>query len=134
MADLFILAVFGHLVGDYFLQSKKMALEKSKKGKLALQWCTIHCVLYTLAVCVLTWQFSPWFALSVFVPHWLIDRFSLANHWLKLIRGRTFESAFLSEDAYREFDIPFTAIVYTVVDNSAHFFCLWLSIRFLASY
>ena len=133
MADLFILAIFGHLLGDYFFQNKTMALKKSDKGKIGIQWCTGHCLLYTVLVCLLTWQiFSPWFALSVFIPHWLIDRFSLANLWLKLIRGRTFESAYGGGLGYRDFDVAFTAIVYTIVDNSMHFFCLWISLRLLA--
>lgn len=132
MADLFILAIFGHLLGDYFSQSKVMALKKSDKGKIGIQWCTGHCLLYTAAVCLLTWQiFSPWFALSVFIPHWLIDRFSLANLWLKLIRGRTFESAYTDQYSRQDFSYAFTAIVYTVVDNSMHFFCLWISLRLL---
>ncbi len=132
MADLFIFAVFGHLLGDYFFQNKTMALKKSDKGKIGIQWCTAHCLLYTTTVCLLTWQiFSPWFALSVFIPHWLIDRFSLANFWLKLIRGRTFEAAYSGSFGYRDLDIAFTAIVYTVVDNSMHFFCLWISLRLL---
>lgn len=37
------------------------------------------------------WNPLAWAA--VFVPHWLIDRFSLALVWLRLIGSRTFEEA-----------------------------------------
>lgn len=70
-------------------------------------------------------------AALVFVPHWIIDRWSLASTWLKMVRGRTFEAAFNSKDPYREFDIAFSSIVYTVTDNAMHLICLWLVIRFL---
>ena len=73
---------------------------------------------------------DPAVAALVFVPHWIIDRWSLASLWLKMIRGRTFEAAFNSKDQYREFDIAFTSIVYTVTDNTMHLICLWLVIRF----
>jgi hypothetical protein len=40
--------------------------------------------------------------------------------WLKLIRGRTFESAYLSTNTFRAFDIALTSIVSTVTDSTMH--------------
>jgi len=131
MADLFVLALLGHLVGDYLLQSKYMALHKSDAGLSGFIACTIHVSLYTAAVCMFLETLSPLIAALVFVPHWVIDRWSLASPWLKMIRGRTFEDAYNSKDKYREFDIAFTSIVYTVTDNTMHLVCLWLVIKFL---
>jgi Protein of unknown function (DUF3307) len=128
MERLFILSLFGHLTGDYLLQSKWMALTKSAKGTRGLLACTSHVAIYTIAVCVLVGTWSPVFALAVFAPHWIIDRWSLASLWLKLIRGRTFEAALANKTEYREFDIAFTAIVYTVTDNTIHLLCLWLAL------
>lgn len=131
MAELFILALLGHLVGDYLLQTKYMALTKSKSGYRAALTCTYHVALYTIAVCAFWWTVNPLVAMLIFVPHWIIDRWSLANHWLRLIGGRTFEGAYTSPRRYRDFDVAFTAIVYTVTDNTMHLICMWLVIKFV---
>ena len=131
MADLFVLALLGHLVGDYLLQTKHMALHKSTSGWTGVLTCTFHVAVYTAAMCVFWWTINPLIIALVSVPHWIIDRWSLASPWLKLIRGRTFEAAFNSTDKYREFDIAFTSIVYTVTDNTIHLICLWLVIKFV---
>jgi Protein of unknown function (DUF3307) len=125
MERLFVFALFGHLIGDYLLQSKWMALTKSVAGRDGVNACTVHVAIYTVAVCAMVGTLSPVFAAAVFVPHWIIDRWSLASHWLRLIRGRTFEDALANTTQYREFDIAFTAIVYTVTDNTMHILCLW---------
>lgn len=130
MAELFILALFGHLVGDYFIQTKHMALHKGDKNTRGLIACSSHVLLYSLAVCAFLQTINPPVFLLIYIPHWIIDRWSLANKWLKLIRGRTFEAAYLSTEKYREFDIAFTSIVYTVTDNTMHLFSLWLLIKF----
>ena len=132
MERLFILALFGHLIGDYLLQSKWMALTKARPGAEGFKACTIHVAIYTVAVCALVGTLSPLFALAVFVPHWIIDRWSLASPWLKMIRGRTFEDALANTTTSREFDIAFTAIVYTVTDNTMHALCLWAALFLLA--
>lgn len=119
-----VFAFLGHLVGDYIFQTKKMALEKSKKGSAGFWICTLHVFIYTSFVCIFLIKFSPIFFAMVFIPHWIIDRYSLASVWLKMIKGRTFEDAYASQDKFREFDIAFTSIVYTVVDNTFHLLCL----------
>ena len=131
MADLFIAALLGHLVGDYLLQTKYMALNKSEVGWAGIVPCTVHVSVYTTAVCAFWWTIDPLLVALVFVPHWIIDRWSLATPWLKMIRGRTFDDALKSRDEYREFDIAFTSIVYTVTDNTMHLICLWLVIKFV---
>lgn len=125
MERLFILALLGHLIGDYLLQSKWMALTKSANGFDGIKACTVHVAVYTAAVCAMCWTLSPLFALAVFVPHWVIDRWSLASPWLKMIGGRTFEGA---KD---DWDKAFTAIVYTVTDNTMHLLCLWAALYLL---
>jgi hypothetical protein len=133
MDHLFILAILGHLIGDYLLQSKWMALTKSVPGPEGLRACTIHVAVYTVAVCAVVGTLSPLFALAVFVPHWIIDRWSLASPWLKLIDGRTFEAARANTTPTRDFDIAFTAIVYTVTDNTMHALCLWAAVWWIAA-
>ena len=130
MAELFVLALLGHLTGDYLLQSKAMALGKSQKGNRGAGWCAFHVALYTAAV-ALFWQRYDLVTLAlVFVPHYFMDRYSLGSYWLKLIRGRTFESAYSSTAIYREFDIAFTCLVYAVVDNTFHLLSLLAVIKF----
>jgi len=131
MADLFVLALLGHLIGDYLLQTKHMAFHKSEPGWIGIRTCSFHVFVYTVAICLATGVTRPVTVALIFLPHWIIDRWSLATKWLKLIRGRTFEKAYSSTDKYREFDIAFTSIVYTVVDNTLHLLCLWVVIKFL---
>lgn len=131
MIDIFFGALAGHLLGEFFFQTKTMEIRKKEKGRYGLILCTIHSLIYTFLICLLTWQLAPWFALSIFTTHWVIDRFYLSESWLKLIRGRTFESVYSSAYSYREIDLAFTAPIYLIVDNSMHLFCLWVSIKFL---
>ncbi|MDP3770352.1 MAG: DUF3307 domain-containing protein [bacterium] len=131
MADKFILALLGHLVGDYITQWKYMALHKSDKNWAGVWICSLHAIIYAAAVCLFWQTYSPVTFLAVCIPHWVIDRWSLANTWLSLIRGRTFQAAHASKDTYREFDIAFTSIVYTVTDNTFHLLSLYLVIIYL---
>lgn len=67
-----------HFVGDYYLQSDWMALNKNKKTLP----CLVHVLLYTL--CFL--PFVSWPALAVIgITHFLIDRFGFIKRfiWLK---------------------------------------------------
>ena len=98
---------------------------RASRGGPEIKACTIHVAIYTAAVCLFLWTAHPLVVALIAVPHWLIDRFSAASIWLKIIRGRTFEAAYQSKDPYREFDIAFTSIVYTVTDNTMHLLCLW---------
>lgn len=125
MEGLFVKILFGHLAGDYLFQSKAMAMNKTNKGFGGWLWCLFHCSVYVACVCVTLWRFEPSVIAIVFLTHFPIDRWSLASLWLKLIRGRSFEQAFTSTDQFREFDIVFTSIVYTVVDNTMHLMLMW---------
>lgn len=113
--------VFGHLLADYMFQPKKMAIEKSQNSMI----CFVHCLIYTTCVCgCVAYQnhfFTWWLPLVVFASHYPIDRWSLASHWLKLIKGRDVMDAFRQSDPD-----PFAAMVYAVVDNTMHLFLLWL--------
>jgi len=126
MEDVFTRIVLGHLTADYLLQSKQTALSKSKKGLRGAVCCTIHCVIYATTVCLFLFRFDLLFFSLVFLSHFLIDRWSLAEKWLQLIKGRTFKEALESQDKYREFDVAFSCIVYAVADNTMHLVLLWL--------
>ena len=126
---MFAEVLLGHLVGDYLLQSKSMALGKSEKGWKGIGWCGIHCLIYTASVCLFLWTADPLIFILVFLSHWPIDRWSLASWWLKLIRGRSIVAAYYSKDEFRDVDLSFSVLVYTVADNTMHLILLWLIIK-----
>lgn len=129
MAELFIAAILGHLVGDFMLQPKYMALHKGDQSLEGFWLCTLHVAIYTVAVCAFLQTTDLLVAALVYIPHWIIDKWSLATHWTRLIRGRTFEGAYTSVDKYKSFDISFTCIVYVVNDSGMHALCLWILIK-----
>jgi len=126
MEDIFARIVLGHLTADYLLQSKQTALSKSKKGLRGAVCCAIHCTVYATSVCLFLFRFNLLFFVLVFLSHYPIDRWSLAEKWLKLVKGRSLKEAFGSQDKYREFDVVFSCIVYSVADNTMHLVLLWM--------
>jgi len=129
--DIFAKIVLGHLVGDYLLQSRRMALEKSKNNWQGIAWCTAHSLIYTASVCLFLWTLNPLIIILVFLSHWPFDHWSLGSKWLKLIYGRDFIKAFHSKEKYRDIDLVFSCIVYTVVDNTIHILLIWLITKWL---
>lgn len=130
--------VLGHLAGDYLFQSKQMALRKSEKGWHGIMWCTLHCLIYTVCICLFLWAatsfavaFNPLLMALIFLSHYPIDRWSWGSKWLKMIRGRDFIKAFNSKEKYREIDLSFSCLVYAAVDNTLHLILLWLIIGWL---
>lgn len=126
MADLFIRMLLGHLVGDYLLQSERMAVQKSAAGWQGWAWCLWHCTLYTAAIALFCWKAQPLFLALVFLSHLPIDRWSLAGAWLKRLGGRSISAANSEPHAYREIRIAFACLVYAVADNTMHLVLLWL--------
>jgi hypothetical protein len=127
--------LLGHLVGDYLLQNKWMAMNKSASSIK----CLIHCILYTLAVCVFT-NFHPAWIAIVFASHFIIDRWSLADKWLYLIEARSLRDfidnglndipfhqnqSFAKFWNYHSLRGGFTSIVYTVADNTMHLLLMY---------
>lgn len=128
---MFTRIVLGHLVADYLLQNKRMALEKSEKGINGIIWCTIHSLIYTATICLFLWRIDWLVVLLVFISHWPIDRWSWASKWLKFIKGRDILAAYQSKEEYHEIDLVFSCLVYTVADNTMHLVALWLMNKWL---
>ena len=132
--------LFGHLFGDYVFQNKWMAVNKSASSFKSL----VHCIVYTACICLFTQNFSILWALIVMLSHFPIDRFSIADAWLKLINGRSLSSFLENGDR----DIPeqvnwrnyhslrggFTSIVYTVTDNTMHLALMYFGYLLLNKY
>jgi len=120
MFTIFEKILLGHLVGDYLIQPKEMAIAKSARGFKGLAWCLVHCLLYTLCICLFTATTDPTKIGLIFMSHFPIDRWSLASYWLKIIKGRNFMAAYESKIQFHEIDLTFSAVVYIIVDNTMH--------------
>ena len=133
MNDFFTTLTLGHLVGDYLLQNKWMAMNKAASTLK----CAIHCALYTAAVTATTWPHLhgwQWSAI-IFASHFPIDRWSLADKWLDLINGRSLRDyltngksgipAEMDAENYHALRGGFTALVYAAVDNTMHLLLMW---------
>lgn len=82
------------------------------RGHLA---CTVHCVLYTLAVWACAFWWLPWWGVVVcFAAHWPVDRFRLARKWMRLVGQEQFATGPLA---------PWSVIA---VDNTYHLLTLGL--------
>lgn len=139
--------ILGHLLGDYLLQNEWMAMNKSKftlEGWIA---CTVHCILYTLAICLFMWNFQPIWMIVVFLSHFPIDKFSLAEKYMHYIKGKGMKDYVLKDKwindlqyapkpnkALNRYDMlegGFTSIVYTVTDNSLHLILMWCAYQLI---
>jgi hypothetical protein len=115
--------LLGHLVGDYLLQNDWMAKNKSDNSLIGWLAAFIHCILYTFAVCLIMWNFNWIWILVVFNSHFWIDKFALGIPYLKYIKG-------MEMDDYRgeyhgELTAGFSAVVYTLTDNTMHLLIMW---------
>jgi hypothetical protein len=148
-AILFIWVLLGHCLGDYWFQNDSMARTKSKPGWGGFIACTKHVTIYTLSIMAMIgcafWQTNvphvPWLFLFIFIPHWVIDRYSLAAIWMEWKNGvhpwKVWQSeppnSLLNLETEKRLEqnawnVAFTAFVYIVSDNSLHLLCLWLTI------
>jgi hypothetical protein len=129
MEDMFAAIVLGHLVGDYLLQPVAMALGKSEPDRNGFMECTRHCLLYSAAVCLSLYWYSditnPLVTLAAFATHWPIDRWSLADKWMGLIRSRRPGTTYRN----KELDAAFYVAVYIMTDITLHLVPLWTMLQ-----
>ena len=112
--------MLGHFVGDYLSQNEWLAINKSGPGVKGHVACTIHVLLYTLAIAAFTsWNLA--YLLVVFWPHWLIDRTGFAWHFLALKNG-----SYVKDKVNPN---PWVPPVYIFNDNTLHWVCLWFTVR-----
>ena len=76
-----LLAIIGHLVGDYLLQNDWMALNK----KTRILPCAVHCTIWTLAVTFLAGWYVWWVPLALFATHFAQDHTTVVVRWMKQI-------------------------------------------------
>ena len=134
----FAASMLGHFVGDYTFQNQWMAVGKSHPGWRGHLACTVHVLLYTFAVALFT-GWHPLFLLVVAVPHWIIDRWSLAKYILQWKNGFTMHEVWkdaplcahpapgeLQQNVWK---VAFAAPVYIFNDNTLHWVCLWFTCK-----
>ena len=115
--------LLGHLVGDYLLQTEWMAQNKMNNDWKGWFAAFIHCFIYSIAVCLIMWNWDPIWFVAVFFSHFFIDKFGLGYYYLKHIKGldtRSYRMEYLSE-----LRAGFNAVIYTVTDNTMHIVLMW---------
>lgn len=115
--------IVGHMVGDYLLQNDYMALNK-KKWSLKGWWCcSLHCALYTLAVCAVCGWWTPKLFALVFLSHMALDKTMLVVWWMRLYGS-------FRQTISGEFSMH-VVWCYALVDNTIHLLSLWLIAKYL---
>lgn len=74
----------------------------------------------TIGPSLLALNWHPWLFILIFLTHWPLDFFGVGDKVLKMIKGRTLKQAAEDKSPFAPFNIAFTAIVYTIVDNGIH--------------
>lgn len=120
MEVLLVNIVFGHFIGDFFLQHRLMAENKFLLGTRNLLWGIFHVTIYTITVAVFAQNFTPFFLFGVFVPHLVADRWVFAYHWMRLI-GR---SDLLGHKNPTK--ASFGVVIYVAIDQTYHLGCLYI--------
>ena len=133
--------LLGHLAGDYLFKNEWMAMNKSKNTWIGWLSALVHCVIYTFAICMFMQNFDPIWIVAVFLTHFPIDKFMLAEKYLHFIKGKGLKDYVRKDDWINELKyVPkpnkvlnrydaleggFTALVYTVTDNAMHLILMW---------
>jgi Protein of unknown function (DUF3307) len=124
MKDTLLLAIIGHLVGDYLLQNDWMALNKKVSGPYGNIACVTHCSIWSMAVIV----FSGWYhaihlfdvCTVLFITHYAQDRTDIVRIWMTKINHQP-----------KFVEPPMAPWSLIVVDNVWHILTLWAVWRFM---
>jgi hypothetical protein len=107
-----IIGFIFHLVGDYLTQNDWMAREKTRSHVV----CFIHCLFYSLPFVLLMLQ-HPYMWGIIFWSHFFIDRFRLAQYWIRLVNWKWDGAKFGFADDKPAFMYVWLMII---VDNTLH--------------
>lgn len=120
-----VLILILHFVGDYLLQNDWMAKYKKQltgKGYLA---CSCHVLCYSIPFLFVA---TPLQWLFIAGSHFVIDKFGLAEYWIRLINWNWSSKNFGFSDDKPSFLSIWLLII---VDNTFHIICNYLSFTFL---
>jgi hypothetical protein len=117
--------LFCHLIGDFWLQTDKMALNKKKNTFSGYYYCLLHCLLYSLPfLFIATNQAVLW----IFISHFIIDKWDLVGHMIQFKNGTEDTKNFGFE---HDRPFPVTIWLYIIHDNSLHIILNYLIITSL---
>ncbi len=138
--DLIIRFVLGHLVGDFVLQNLWMALNKKEQ----LFPCIVHCLVYTVSVCVFTYpeifakDFINIFLIVNFVllSHIILDGTNFVDWFLHKINGISWKRAKgLADKQFFNYDssivVSYAVLTQTSVYTTLHLIMLYFIFKFL---
>ena len=137
--------LLGHLMGDYLFQTEWMAMNKSKNTLEGWIVATVHCLLYTLAVCLFMWNFQLIWIVAVFLTHFPIDKFALGEKYMHYLKGKGMKDYVKKDESnwklinnlnnnlnrYDVLEGGFSAVVYTITDNTIHLVLMYLAYKLI---
>lgn len=115
--------ILGHFIADFLFQTSEMANQKWRKTWSGFHWCNLHVLIYTLIICISVNRFEAVFAIGIFIPHWIIDRYSLAEKWMHMIK----RSYLLKSESPLYLSLGVS--LYIFIDQTLHFLCLKILIN-----
>jgi hypothetical protein len=137
--------LLGHLVGDYLLQNKWMALTKSKPTLEGWFAAFTHCFIYTISISMFMQNFDWIWIFVVFNSHFWIDKFALGERYKKFIgsstlkefvhRGETgldnVENGVQPINRREVIEGGFATLTYTITDNTMHLVLMYLAYQMI---
>jgi hypothetical protein len=142
MENVFIMLLFGHLIGDYFVQNNWMAQNKKAPTLKGAAACILHCSLYTSMVymfLVTIHIYLNLIAISlIFLSHYILDRYNLLDYWCRFYGIRTWKSEITINNTIQfkrlanlqdTINISFGTFVSIVQDNALHLIMMWYIVK-----
>lgn len=127
--------LIAHLIGDWVLQPRSLAVNKGKYTVSGWVDCFQHVAIYTCWVAILVGLDQPFIVfVSVFVPHFIIDKFSLATYWMRFLDKEWWYACYYQKEGLsfeHEVQRGFAGLRYAVIDNTMHIICLYLTYKYL---
>ena len=122
--------ILAHLVGDYILQTDRMAMQKTKSWL----WACIHAFVYTLPFLFITR--SPLALFAMFWTHAVIDHYRLARYVIAAKNALTdwdSRAEFFSSSTGYSTQAPvwMTTWLFIIADNTLHLLINYAAIRWL---
>jgi hypothetical protein len=136
MFDITMLQIISHVLGDYFIQTDKMATSKAN----STLWTIIHATTYSIPF-VFLFNLSLMGWLFLVGTHFVIDRFRLARYVIALKNLTTcgfsknpeaFSLSKVDSFGFPEGTPPHVGfLIFIIVDNTMHILCNALAINLL---
>jgi len=81
--------ILAHFIGNHLLNNDYIILNRASFKPVGWRVCLIHSFIYTATMLLFTQALNPIFLASVFLIHFAVDKFNLAEIWLELSGNRS---------------------------------------------